>query len=439
MSTEPTLSFTARYARQENSLAVPAREVQLVLGTDSLGIKFVQGEAQSYPLREVVDLVAGDYCLRLATEDGSEIILSHLGRDYENFRREMAARRNALLLSDLLMEEPLVIGGLHGVCEYQNGAQRQVFDPTEVRLYQTALVIIPEIGTLRRVPFSDIAEITAPDFQLVVRTEYGDTFILSRLGRDLAPLKHHLDDLRHELMLKAQNLVKELLPSAGTTTVFQLAALMKEGRAVRRRELEALGATLWTELEQHLTDSEAAEEYAFLKTLGRAQDISIGFKRGLKEGENDYLWFLVPIGSLDARRPGNAAVMEAVSPDGESRATYAFRLVDRREYPLLKTEEALQAAVDGFLRNTNRALLAINFRREPIYLSREALLRPQYARYRYAVAALPELRALRRSFIGRIAHLSPEQWQADIMSLLAFNTAVGDNEAVWSRSGLKNC
>jgi hypothetical protein len=142
---------------------------------------------------------------------------------------------------------------------------------------------------------------------------------------------------------------------------------------------------------------------------------------------------MVPVYATDHRRPGNAVVMEAISGDGESRATYAFRLVSRQAYPTLKTLEALRAGAAGFLQTVNRALIAVNFRREPVYLSKEMLLRPQYARYRYSVAALPELRALRWLYVGRVMHVSPEQWQADLQSLLAFNTATTDDKTVWSK------
>ncbi len=434
MSTALTLEFSARYTRRGDGSGASSGDVRLILDADILGIKPTHGEAQSYPLREVIDIIPGDYSLILITEGGGEIALSHLGREYENFRRELTSRRSSLLLADLLMEEPLVMGGLKGNLTHFYAGRSKTQSQSEMRLYQTALVIIPEIGTPMRVPYSDIDEIIESDYRLKIGTEYGDSFIFSQLGRDLSPFKLNLEELRHNLSLAAQRLTKELMPSADIASVSKLAILMREGRTARRRDIESSGSTLWHELEQHVAGSEAADEYAFLKTIGRAQDISIGIKRGLKKEESDYIWFLVPICSLDTRLPGNAVIMEAISPDGESRATYAFRLVSRREYPSLSTDAALQEATEKFLRDTNRALLAINFRREPIYLSRDMLLRPQYARYRYAVAAMPELRSLRWSFIGRVMHHSPEQWQSDVMNLLTFNTSTDDDNAAWIRT-----
>jgi hypothetical protein len=140
---------------------------------------------------------------------------------------------------------------------------------------------------------------------------------------------------------------------------------------------------------------------------------------------------MVPVYSADSSKPGNAVIMEALSAEGESRATYAFRMTPRKDYPRFKTLPALQEQMGHFLTVINRALIAINFRREPIYLTNAALARPQYEKYRYSIARIPELRTLRQSFIGRVIHVSPEQWQADIKDLLAFNTGTTDNGRLW--------
>jgi hypothetical protein len=190
---------------------------------------------------------------------------------------------------------------------------------------------------------------------------------------------------------------------------------------------------LWAEMEQRLTGSEAADEYKFLKSLGQGQDICIGVKRGLKAGENDYLWFLVPVYATDASIPGNAVIMEAISAEGESRATYAFRLVSRKDYSTFKTLTEIQDQMGNFIQTINRALIAINFRREPIYLRDEMLARPIYEKYRYSVARIPELQTLRRLYIGRVIHTTLTQWQADIKDLLAFNVNSDSDGALWGK------
>jgi hypothetical protein len=430
---QPPLEFSAHYELfEENNLASSA-EARLALDEESLGVMPEGGAARRFSLREITDLTEADYRLTLILPENSRVILSRLGRDYENFRRELSSRRSALLLGDLLMEEPLVMGSVRAEFVRKNPEGVESSGQAEIRLYQTAIVVIPGFGTPVRVPFSEIVETSGSDYTFTVKTEYAGDFVFSRLGRDMEPLKCTLSELSQNLSLKVQALVKELMPSADPRAAVRLAGLMKEGRAARRRDIETLGTNLWAELEQRLLSSEAAGEYSYLKSVGCAQDAAVGVKRGLKEGESDYLWFLVPVASTDPRKPGNAVVMEAVSADGESRATYVFRLTGRAAYPNLKTEEALSSEIENFFRAANRALITINFRREPIYLPKEMFLRPQYARYAYSVSAIPELRTLRWLYVGRVIHSSPEQWQADLADLLAFNTSTADDKAQWKK------
>jgi len=225
--------------------------------------------------------------------------------------------------------------------------------------------------------------------------------------------------------------VKELMPGAAMPAIRTLATLMKEGRAARRKDIETVGPGLWTQLEQQLTGPDGGDQYAFLKSLGQQQDICIGVKRGLKADESNYLWFMVPVFDTDPKKPGNAVIMEAISAEGESRATYVFRMVSRKDYTSFKTLDELQSQMAEFIRTVNHALIAINFRREPIYLTDEMLVRPQYEKYRYSIARIPELRTLRRLYIGRVIHSTPEQWQADIKDVLTFNVKTQDDMRPW--------
>ncbi len=73
--------------------------------------------------------------------------------------------------------------------------------------------------------------------------------------------------------------------------------------------------------------------------------------------------------------------MESISGEGSGKATYFFRIVSRKDYPNFKSLEDLHRGVDNFIKRINRCMLAINFRREPIYLPDERLEEPQYQKY----------------------------------------------------------
>ena len=126
--------------------------------------------------------------------------------------------------------------------------------------------------------------------------------------------------------------------------------------------------------------------------------------------------------------------MEAASEDGGGKATYFFRIVSGKNYPALKNIQDMHREVDNFIKVINRCMLAINFRREPIYLSDEKLADPQYTRYKFAIQKLQALRTLRSLFIGRVIHSSPAQWKQDVAELLKFNVTTLDDSVRWAKA-----
>ena len=86
-----------------------------------------------------------------------------------------------------------------------------------------------------------------------------------------------------------------------------------------------------------------------------------------------------------------------------------------------KSLEELQVAVDETLKMITRDLINVNFRREPIYLTSEQLNSTAYVGYLRTIAKVASLRELRRLFIGRVIHYTPEQWKGDVMQLLKPN------------------
>jgi hypothetical protein len=111
-------------------------------------------------------------------------------------------------------------------------------------------------------------------------------------------------------------------------------------------------------------------------------------------------------------------------------ATYFFRVTGRKEYALTKDED-LAEDLGGFIKDVNRSMIEVNFRREPIYLTENQLESTEYTQYRFAIAKIPSLRTLRDRFVGRVIHSSQDQWRADVTNLLAFNTKSIDDSEKW--------
>jgi hypothetical protein len=335
----------------------------------------------------------------------------------------------------MLMEEKVRKSGVEAEFVYLDGDGKELDKGRcEPRLYETAMVIIPEKRDPIRIPYSDILKTVEEDYTLAVTRESGEKSLFSQMGKELDPFKKALSEAINEISLKAQSSLKELLPEVDPSIIKKASRFMKEGRAAWRSDIESLSKGLWEKLEKRLEVLGIKEEYDFLKAISQKEKICIGLKRGLLgDLTGEYIWFLVPIYSIKQGEPGNAVVMEAVNDEGGGRATYLFRIMSRKDYSDQKNLDDLHKEVDRFINTISRCMIDINFRREPIYLPDEKLDEPEYQRYRFSIQKLPALQTLRQLFIGRVIHSSTEQWQKDVMDLLRFNISTKDDTVRWAK------
>ncbi len=411
-------------------------EAQARLDEENLSILPNFGEALFLPLRDIVKISEADYKIHFDLTSKEKLTLFNLGYRYEDFLRVLFKLRNELLLKDMLMHETIRKSGVEAEFVYfdENGKEMQK-GRCEPRLYETGIVLIPEKGEIVRIPYSDILEVNEENYVLVINTEFGERLVFSKMGRQFGPLKQTLSDLINELSLKVQSSLKELLPKADPSALRRIARFMKEGKAARRSDVESVSPEMWKELEKKLEGAGIKDEYDFLKSLAQQEKLCIGLKRGLLgDLTGEYVWFLIPVYSINPKESGNAVAIEATSGEGGGKATYFFRLVSRKDYPNFKSIEDLHCATDNFIKKMNRCLLSINFRREPIYLPDERLGEPQYEKYKFAIAKIPALRELRQLFIGRVIHRTPEQWKNDVMDLLKFNVSMQDDNTRWNKT-----
>lgn len=412
-------------------------EARARLEEEKLAILPKFGEPLFLSYRDILDISEGDYKVRLTLSSKEDLLLSNLGYRYEDFLRVLSKLRNEVLLGDMLMQENLRRFGVEAEFVYWDESGKESGGgKCEPRLYETALVVIPERGYFIRIPYSDLLEISEEDHSLILTTEYGQKVVLSMMGNQFDPFVKMLSTLNNELQLKVQSHLKEILPGFDPLVIRKAARFMKEGRAAKRSDIESISPDLWIELEKRLEVAGIKEGYDFLKALSQQEKICVGLKRGLLgDLTGEYIWFLIPIYSVLPDEPGNAIAMEATAGEGGGKATYFFRIVSRKDYPEFKEIEELHKEADDLIKRINRCMRDINFRREPIYLSDGRLEEPQYLNYRFAVQRLPGLQTLRHLFIGRVIHASPEQWKRDVMDLLKFNVSTQDDTMKWTKGG----
>jgi hypothetical protein len=335
----------------------------------------------------------------------------------------------------------------------------------EIRLFDTALVVLPQKGEPIRLPYCYISQINKQDYKLALANEFGEKMEFSRLGQKFDSLAKALSDAFNKMMSRTQETIKELIPEADPFVVHQLAAYMKDGRAAKKEDIEQLSKDFWRRLTKRIEEAGISTEYEFLFSLAMKDQVCVGIKRGLMgDLTGVYTWLLFPLRNAGSNRLSNVVALEAFISENDNQenkehlmepkdqepeeernqdpsedqtpatagATYFFRIIGRKEYAQAKDQDLIRE-LENFTKNISRAMIDVNFRREPIYLSEDQLDSTKYVQYRFAIARMPSLRMLRDLFIGRVIHSSPEQWKSDATSLLAFNTKSLDDKEKWKK------
>jgi hypothetical protein len=398
-------------------------DCDLLLDAEKLTVLPRSGDPLLIPYRDIIQLLKAVYKINVNLVSKEKLTISNLGFKFEDFFRTFSNSNNEVILKDLLMNETIHESGVAADLEYiEANKSEKALGQCELRIYETGLVIISSEGSFIRIPYNDLARIYVDNYKLILDMDYDDSYVFSKMGKELDVCFKLLNDLIKALSAKTQISLQELLPVFDSSVIRKIAKLMKDGRAARHMDIDAIASGIWAELEKKLDVFGVKEEYDYLTSLGQAERTCIGMKRGLMgDLTAEYIWFLVPIYDLDGNQPGNAIAMEATALEGSGKATYFFKITDPKIYRTFKSQEELQVAVDKSLKQINRDLITVNFRREPIYLTDEQLNSTTYVAYRGAVSKVPALQELRQLFIGRVIHSSPEQWKEAVMQLLKSN------------------
>lgn len=390
----------------ETGKEVESGQAKFILDEEKISVFSESGKAISLLLRDISDFFVQDFKINLSLFGGGKIIISELGYQYEDFVRIFTKLRHEIIQKELLMKEGVKKTGFRGEYNYQKEGEKR-FGKTEVEIYDTGLVIKPEQGDLIRIPYSEITEFSEKDYQISIITEFA-TLFLSHFGEKFESLSKALKEALAELSLKTQTILKEFLPELDPITIKKASELLKDGLAVSKDGIDKISPQIWQNLEKKLTAINIKESYDFLKSLSKTEQVFIGIKRDLMgDLTGEYIWFLMPVFS---EKGGDFLAMEAGSTiEGGGKATYFFKIPEDEN-------------LDNLVKKINRCMLAINFRREPIYLKDEDLEKPDYSKYKIAISRIPELKLLRQLFVGRVIHTSPENWKENVNNLINQNS-----------------
>jgi len=397
-----------------------------------------------------IDIYApGEYEISLKLYSGDAILLSKFARDFENFGHDLLGAYRDRIVQCLLLEDLEEIERFDGWAQLDCSGSG-FSSRAEIRLYRSNFAALPEAATGFSWRYADIDRVDFYDssYTVVIHSD-NDILKLTRLAKRTGEFTRRLRDGISAVSETGAQVIHSSFPFLTPGQFTRAAGAFREGRAVPVRDLNAIHPRMEAALLGAAVDGDLKEYVDSLKNMCGDDGYFAGFKeirRETAERENGdseaesvearamaesvrvepeaardriLYWFFFPLKSAaDRAIPRNAVAWEAASSAG--RATYFFRPLPPGMESVLNDRGRAQEAIASAVRRLNRAIVTLNFRREPIYLSDESLqTQEKYRRYAIACRKIPVLRELRASFLGRALHTSHEAWRAQMSTILA--------------------
>lgn len=302
------------------------------------------------------------------------------------------------------------------------------------RVYSGGLVGIPLGGEVFQLPMHELRTISLADYRLTCATDETAAVLFGCEPRDLDRFHHAVASARRAIEEDTANLLLEVFPALEFEELARMTDLLLRGRAAPKRSVDAVVPWFWERAEDVIRSSPTvADSYEYLRA--RAGDhVWFGIRR-LTEGEKSrqrgegeesqpatdeegpavldrepeperpfLFWIMAGMGAGATRR---LAVEVIAGTSGF--ATYVYRCpTDPRDAEAYADTAAV----------ISRAMIALNFHREPLYASEKEIETGRFGEYKLAVRKLPYLRAARERFVGRAIHATPQAWQRSLERLL---------------------
>jgi hypothetical protein len=307
-----------------------------------------------------------------------------------------------------------------------------------VQLYSTGVVGIPFGKDPFQLPLNDLGEIrVTDDYQFECVTPELKAILFGCEPSDLERFHRSVLRARQRVEEETATLLMEVFPALEFAQLTRLTDLLLRGKAASKSDLDSEVPWLWERVEEVIRTSAATRDsYAYLRAKAGEQlwfglrRLSSAEKSGVDSGsaeegpltpsvdgapeegaaqepnvQRDYLfWFMAGLESK-----GHQWLTVEVISGGKGFATYVYRCLDSTT-----KEDPFQATA----RVISRAMVALNFFREPLYAPQKEIDSGRFAEYKLAVRKLPYLRQARQLFVGRAIHTTPEAWQSHLDGLL---------------------
>jgi hypothetical protein len=350
---------------------------------------------------EITDVSEGDYKIIISSESGQKMELSKMGYEFDSFRKAFSDTINTLdmFAQNLIMEldpslDTLTVRSLARLLRDGKAAMKKDIEKYSLQVWKSLEKKIEKAGVM---PEYNYLKSISKENQIAIGLKQG---LMGSLTSDY---------------------IWFLMPVYGTdpkkpgNTIAMEAVPVEQEKKENGKNIQAAGvndiAKMAKDLQKNMmANLEAGKE--MLMNAGKTKE------------------------TADAVETTAAAEDQKTESDGESagKATYFFKILNRSDYSNPANLANLEPEIDRLIKKINKAMISINFRREPIYIEDDDLYDPKNAKYRFAISKISELRDLREKFIGRVIHLNFKSWKASIEELLKFNVTSTEEKERFKKS-----
>jgi hypothetical protein len=396
--------FTAEYRLKVVGESTAEAGSGLVTFSD-YGIELAPQKGAPIDIRfsDISDWGAEEYCVHMSLTDGTVLELLKLARRFDEFSDTFRSCRQRHFSSSLLLEEGEQLN-FDGFFEHLAASGESLSSGAcSISLQKTSLACFPDSRLPFLVAYGSMLEALRDQalYGVAILCDNGERLNFFRLARRTDEFASALDERNGALAIRQSSAVAALAPHLGAMALRKCTSLLRDGVPAGKDELETAVPGFWDAL--WLSGfCEDRREYAEA-LLTKASAVFVVLKETGPWGAGED----TPAALLDRRllylfQIGATLVVE--TPSNDDSATYIF---------------AVTGDCRNFARDLCRALAAIQFRREPVYLPESALYKPPYNCYAEAIRILPALAHLRSAFLGRAIHRSVDSWLHEVTSAYA--------------------
>lgn len=393
----------------------------------------------------------GEYELRLVLYTGQVLVLRQFGKSFQDLERELREAYRDRLVQCLLVSDLSEVARFTGRIQLDS-PRRPTSGPGEIRLYDSNIAILPDAAPGFQWRLADVTSVDFDerDYAVVLRRGH-ERLAIAKLAKRTTELADRVRQGVLRVQERSARTLRALFPFLSPDQFRQVAALMPEGTSAAIVRLRSIHPLIEPSLLEKVVLGSLRPYVSSLLQRATSDGWYAGFKivrqteeSGVEEaGEEEpgateagadessqsdgvdlrpldpevtdvgdglvaLYWFFVPVA---ANRGGAASHLAWEATSDSGRATYVFRKADAA---------TAGAGLSGAVSCLNDGLVAINFRREPVYLATQALEgHLRYRHYAIAMRKVPEVLAVRRAFVGRGMHTTPGAWEKQIDRHLA--------------------